>query len=401
MADSASASAKKSGFLPKNKFSRKQLIIFIVIFATLGGFLIWRSFAASVAIATVNAEQMTLPAGATIVAHSTASGGQIVRMTQASSLKGTVNLSSAANSITVNALSQKCRKSFSQVKVLINGQQALSTTVNSTSLKGFNAGVTLSAGTHNIEIANVPVTVKNCTSALSVDNLVFYGESTTPPPPSPTVTLSANPTSVTAGGSSTLNWSSTNATSCTASGGWTGTKATSGSGSVGPLSATTSFNLACTGQGGTANTSTTVTVNTTQVPAAPTVYLSPLTQTYAVGATFTVEVKVDSGTTSVNAVQANLSYPTDKLEYVSVDNTGSAFSTVAETSGVNGRIAIARGTTTPVSGTQLLVKITFRTKAAGTASVPFITGTQLVSSTTNQSILPSLSSTGGGNYTIQ
>ena len=40
--------------------------------------------------------------------------------------------------------------------------------------------------------------------------------------PVPTVTISANPTSVTSGGSSTLTWSSTNATSCTASGGWSG-----------------------------------------------------------------------------------------------------------------------------------------------------------------------------------
>ncbi|MHB8660982.1 MAG: choice-of-anchor Q domain-containing protein, partial [Minisyncoccota bacterium] len=51
------------------------------------------------------------------------------------------------------------------------------------------------------------------------------GGSTTP---APIITLSASPTSVTSGGSSTLTWSSTNATSCTASGGWTGTKATSG-----------------------------------------------------------------------------------------------------------------------------------------------------------------------------
>src|SRR5262245_56052416 len=72
-----------------------------------------------------------------------------------------------------------------------------------------------------------------------------------PPPPAPTVSLSANPTSVNSGGSSTLTWSSTNATSCTASGGWNGGKATSGSTSVGPLSNTTNYVLSCTGAGGT------------------------------------------------------------------------------------------------------------------------------------------------------
>jgi hypothetical protein len=91
-------------------------------------------------------------------------------------------------------------------------------------------------------------------------------------PPAPTVTLSANPTTVNAGSSATLNWSSTNANSCTASGGWTGTKATSGNQSTGALNATTMFVLACTGAGGSAQQSVTVTVN--QAPPAPTVNLS-------------------------------------------------------------------------------------------------------------------------------
>ena len=44
----------------------------------------------------------------------------------------------------------------------------------------------------------------------------------------PTVAFSASPTSITSGNISTVTWSSTNATSCTAAGGWTGTKASSG-----------------------------------------------------------------------------------------------------------------------------------------------------------------------------
>jgi len=75
----------------------------------------------------------------------------------------------------------------------------------------------------------------------------------------PTVSLSAAPATVTAGQPSTLTWSSTNATSCTASGGWSGAKATSGSQAVTPPS-TTSYVLSCTGTGGTASQSATVTV---------------------------------------------------------------------------------------------------------------------------------------------
>src|SRR5262245_3690065 len=44
----------------------------------------------------------------------------------------------------------------------------------------------------------------------------------------PTVTLTANPTSLEAGSSAQLTWSSTHATRCTASGGWSGNLATSG-----------------------------------------------------------------------------------------------------------------------------------------------------------------------------
>jgi serine protease len=77
----------------------------------------------------------------------------------------------------------------------------------------------------------------------------------------PTETLSASPTSIMAGQSATLTWSSTDATSCTASGSWTGSKATSGSASTGALSATSTFTLVCNGLGGTsAPSSATVTV---------------------------------------------------------------------------------------------------------------------------------------------
>ena len=59
-----------------------------------------------------------------------------------------------------------------------------------------------------------------------------------------------------------LSWSSTNASSCTTSGGWSGNEPTSGSASTGALSTTTTFTLTCNGASGTtpATQSTTVTV---------------------------------------------------------------------------------------------------------------------------------------------
>ena len=76
----------------------------------------------------------------------------------------------------------------------------------------------------------------------------------------PTVTFTSSATSVTAGAAVTLTWSSTNATSCTASGGtgWVGTEATSGTLAV-AVSATETLGLTCTGPGGSATQSVTVT----------------------------------------------------------------------------------------------------------------------------------------------
>jgi len=78
--------------------------------------------------------------------------------------------------------------------------------------------------------------------------------------PAPVVTITASPASVASGGSSTLTWSSTNATSCTASGGWSGSKAINGSQVLTGLTGTATYTLVCTGAGGSATRSVTVTV---------------------------------------------------------------------------------------------------------------------------------------------
>jgi len=74
----------------------------------------------------------------------------------------------------------------------------------------------------------------------------------TPPPPPPAgVSISVSPASVQPGQSATLTWSASNATSCSASGNWTGSQQMSGSQNVllsGPDALT--FSLACVGPGG-------------------------------------------------------------------------------------------------------------------------------------------------------
>ncbi len=82
-------------------------------------------------------------------------------------------------------------------------------------------------------------------------------------PNNPTVTITANPTTVDYGNSSTLNWNSQNATYCTGSGGnWSGNKPMSGSASTGALYQTSTFTITCGGSSGAvATNSVTVYVN--------------------------------------------------------------------------------------------------------------------------------------------
>ena len=78
--------------------------------------------------------------------------------------------------------------------------------------------------------------------------------------PAPTVQLQAEPSNIISGGTATLTWSSTNADTCAASGGWSGTRPVSGSEDVGPLTTSTTYSLQCNGQGGSDSASATVTI---------------------------------------------------------------------------------------------------------------------------------------------
>jgi hypothetical protein len=87
-----------------------------------------------------------------------------------------------------------------------------------------------------------------------------YGLKVETTPPVPAVTLAVDPATVRAGESATLTWTSTNASSCVASDGWTGSRALAGSQSVGPINAQTRYVLSCVGPGGNASANVTVAI---------------------------------------------------------------------------------------------------------------------------------------------
>src|SRR5581483_4743161 len=110
--------------------------------------------------------------------------------------------------------------------------------------------------------------------------------------------------------------------------------------------------------------------------------LSPASGTYSKGGSISVDIVEDSGSDTVNAVQANFSYPTNLLSYTGVTNS-SAFPVEAQSSASGGVVQIARGATTPVSGTQTVATIHFTVLDGGSASLSFSGGSAVVRSTDN------------------
>src|SRR3989344_6084151 len=64
-------------------------------------------------------------------------------------------------------------------------------------------------------------------------------------------------------------------------------------------------------------------------------YVTPPTSSVAKGHTLTIGVHINSGDTAINAVQANLSYSSDKFDFVGI-SPSSVFPAESENSGGNG-----------------------------------------------------------------
>jgi hypothetical protein len=161
------------------------------------------------------------------------------------------------------------------------------TSVDATSCTASGSGSGISANWSGVQATSGSVTLTptaagtqtytlTCTNAFSTSaagtaSLPVYSGT---PPAVPTLTLGSS--SVAVGSPTTLAWSSVSATSCTASGAWSGTLATSGSETVTPAAVgPQTYTLTCSNLGGpsaSANVTLTATPQTT-VPAAPTLTL--------------------------------------------------------------------------------------------------------------------------------
>jgi hypothetical protein len=125
------------------------------------------------------------------------------------------------------------------------------------------AGPRATVGTEQVSPVATTTYTLECTSAhdpnLTVSDTAIV-EVASPPSPAPAVTLTALPDSLVAGEQSTLTWAASDADTCSASGAWSGSLATSGTLAVTPLG-TSTYGITCNGAGGSTSDQVTIVVN--------------------------------------------------------------------------------------------------------------------------------------------
>ena len=126
-----------------------------------------------------------------------------------------------------------------------------STDASSCSASGSWSGSKATSGTETISVGAAIGSVSFTLSCNGRGGTTVQGVTVTvqAPAPAPDLTFRADPLTVVFGGNTTLTWSSTDATTCTASGLWSGSKPPSGTEtlSLGAAIGKASFTLACSG----------------------------------------------------------------------------------------------------------------------------------------------------------
>lgn len=116
-------------------------------------------------------------------------------------------------------------------------------------------------------------------------------------------------------------------------------------------------------------------------------WLVPAAQTATVGSMSTLEIWEDSANEPVNAVQASLSFPADRVAYSGVDAAGSSFGVSAQSTAEGGKVTIVRGSTEPLRGKQLVARVNFKMQARGTVKIDLTNQSQILRSSDNINIL--------------
>lgn len=127
-------------------------------------------------------------------------------------------------------------------------------------------------------------------------------------------------------------------------------------------------------------------------------YITPATGSYTNGSTFTITIRENSGSTPVNAVQANLSYPTARLQFQSISTATSGFSDVLQSTGGSGTVQIGMGELGgSVTGDAIVATVTFSVVGTGSAAVQFTAGSGIAQTSDSTDICKKRT---GATYTL-
>jgi hypothetical protein len=132
---------------------------------------------------------------------------------------------------------------------------------------------------------------------------------------------------------------------------------------------------------------------------AASLWLSPTSGTYGKNAMVKVNVGVDTAGEAINAVQANINYPADKLQFSSVSTSGSALTIFAEKTGGGGVVRIAGGIPSPgITGSKFIAVVYFKVLAdSGTATLTFTGDSSVLKNSDNSE---ALSARGSSTFTL-
>ncbi len=132
--------------------------------------------------------------------------------------------------------------------------------------------------------------------------------------------------------------------------------------------------------------------------AVPTLSMTPDGGSYAVGDTIYVTIHADSQSAATNVVQANFTYPTDRLTYQYIDTSMSAYTSSIQEGAFAGEVKIGVGILDgDVSGDQVVAVVAFTATGAGSVELNFTSDSAIVERATAENICGAMT---GATYVI-
>jgi hypothetical protein len=176
---SAPGTIRSGSVKQRFSFSKKQVLVFALVFGLFGTILIFRSFAATTKVATIQAETLVyehpISPDVAIGSDPNADSGKVLNMKWGGTASKSVSLPNASK-VGVRVRGTQC-KGAPKMIFKIDGQIIISTDVSSTTFKEYAANASVKAGTHTVSITFPnDYSRSSCDRNLYPDAIYFYDD---------------------------------------------------------------------------------------------------------------------------------------------------------------------------------------------------------------------------------